>query len=895
MPPSAPFPRTAPYLQVRATVLHHPAQSPDAAAFRAGTHALAELEGVLAELLPRLTDALYRSRDGHPGAFHRDVVLPLRRALHNRRAPRTALLERLGALPERVPELRAWLELRGRLDAARAQVAATAAAALAAEREALGAQCREPAFALAASYSGADLLAAVERAGAGTSGRRARKEEAGVLRHALRAGTRTSPLSWFTAVGWGPLHDGTPAPRSPGAEWGERDLLGATVTSVRTSRTLVAALCEALLSDPRRRARLPHRMAGPARFDGGRAVFARTHAASSFGRFVLTDEDEVAVAASGPLERVTELCRAPRTPARLAAALARPQDLAAASAYVEQLVAAGLLVPVPPVGPHESDPLARLAAWLRDGTDGSDGSDASDVVLAELVDEVADATAKFGAAGPGERARLLTVLRERWTTLLEAAGGVLPGGGRTPTLLTEDVVAARPVPTDGLLDDHDHATLREVAALAELFDLGHVMRRALRDRFVARFGPGGVCHPVWDFGTESVAAWDDTARAALLGTDDDSVELPSGAAELTRLRRAFTEAVRRHAAGAADPDADVVLPPGLVADFGGRLPGSAAVRPVSYAHFLQYDARTRLLCLNHVYGGWGRIGSRFLDLVDPRAGELVAREADRVTAPDARLAQFRPVRGFNANLHPLFLPDEIVSEEYGPQHTQRSRSPIDEADVELFHDPATDQVRLRMRSTGELLEVFYPGLLVPSLLTTRSAPLVHDHPEGVVSFDALVPEVVTEVPGGPLVRTPRLRHRDIVLRRRRWTLTGGTVAALRAALAADGEVPFGAAARWRALLGVPDQLFLHPAKGSAGGGGAGDAGALRRTMSRLAVPKPQFVDLGNALHLRCLDRWLARHPDGVVLEEALPRPGGQDRPVRAVEVVVETYRAGCDA
>ncbi|MFC9291597.1 hypothetical protein, partial [Streptomyces sp. NPDC057052] len=53
---------------------------------------------------------------------------------------------------------------------------------------------------------------------------------------------------------------------------------------------------------------------------------------------------------------------------------------------------------------------------------------------------------------------------------------------------------------------------------------------------------------------------------------------------------------------------------------------------------------------------------------------------------------------------------------------------------------------------------------------------------------------------------------------------------------------------------------------------------------------PQALDLGNALHLRCLGNWLARRSGGVVLEEALPAFGGRDRPARAVESVVETYR-----
>lgn len=880
----APAVRTSSYALVRATTLTHPAQSPDAAAFRAASEELTRLEGALARLAPALADALYASRGGHPDAFHRDVVLPLRRALHNGREPRPALLASLGDLPDRVPALREWLELRERLASRRARLTGPAAAALAAERSALAAQCREPALALAASATSAELLAAVERAGSGAAGRRARKEEPGVLRHAVRAATRSSPVSWYTAVGWGPL-PADPGSREPGGpDWGEGDLPGPAGNRVRAGRGLVTALCEALLADPARRARLPHRMASAARTARGRATFARSRGLAAVGRFAVPGQDEAEVAASAPLERVAELCRTPTTPALLAAALAAPRDRAAAMAYLDQLVDAGLLVPVPPVGAQEPDPLGRLAGWLRAG---------GEAALAGRIDEIADATRKFAVAEPRERTVLLALLRERWTALLASAGRPLPAEDPLPPVLAEDVVARHPVDADGLLTADDHEALREVAALAELYDLGHLVRRALRDRFVARYGRGGVCHPVWDFGPSTVAAWEDTVRDALLSPRDGLGPLPGRAAELVCLRAAFEEEVRERAALREDPDADVVLPAELVGAYAARLPAWAATRPLSYAHFLQRDARRGLLALNHLYGGWGRTGSRFFGLLGPDAVGAVTREVARAAGAGARPVQFRPVQGFNANLQPRFMPEEIVSQEYAPRAAEGGgeRAPLREEDVELFHDEAGDQVRLRLRDTGEPLDVFYPGLLVSGLLPVRDAPLVHDHPEGVVSFASLVPRVVTEVPGGPMVRTPRLRHRHVVLRRRRWKLAPGTVEALRAALAADtagGEVPFAAAARWRALLGLPDQVFLHPPLVTA----AEAAAAPEDPRHRRALPKPQFVDLGNALHLRCLGKWLARHPDGLVLEEALPAPGGREVPARAVEVVVETYRAG---
>ncbi|RST17677.1 hypothetical protein EF908_33915, partial [Streptomyces sp. WAC04770] len=195
---AAPLPRIAPGALVRTTLLSLAAESGAAVTFRAALAELVALEGRLAALAPALGDALYASRAGHTEDFHRDVVLPLRRAVHNGRDPRPALLRRLDGLPDRVPELRAWLAARGRREELLTVLRSGAAPALAAGRSVLAGLCREPAFLRAASFTSADLLRAVVRAGQdGPVDRRARKEEAGVLRHVTRAVARTTPLSAF--------------------------------------------------------------------------------------------------------------------------------------------------------------------------------------------------------------------------------------------------------------------------------------------------------------------------------------------------------------------------------------------------------------------------------------------------------------------------------------------------------------------------------------------------------------------------------------------------------------------------------------------------------------------------------------------------------------------------
>ncbi|MGW5071534.1 lantibiotic dehydratase, partial [Streptomyces cyaneofuscatus] len=443
-----------------------------------------------------------------------------------------------------------------------------------------------------------------------------------------------------------------------------------------------------------------------------------------------------------------------------------------------------------PYAPHDPDPLPRLADWLRSTSAPHDRE------LALRIGDLSAATDEFGTADPGRRAALLATLRDRWVTLLADLGHPVGPDSTRLTVLSEDVVMRRPIRLDGFLGAADHRALGELASLSEVFDLGPAVRRQVRDSFVARYGPGGVCPHVWDFGADADEAWQRASRAAdggAPGTDGDGSTAADGIRRLAALRAELTEAVHRaHADSGGGPHDDVVLPAGLVAGLGSRMPSWATRRPVSYTGFVQ-RASGGVLCVNHVYGGWGRFSSRFLDSLGPEAAQVAATAVSDTLGPGATVAQVRPVSGFNANLHPRFVPEEI-----GPD---RSYASLGMDDVELVHDLHGDEVRVRVKATGAWADVLYAGVFAPLLLQPRLAPLLMDHPHGITDFGALVPRHLTAVPGGDLVRTPRLLHRHLVLRRRRWELAGPTVAVLLGELAAEGEVPVGTVARWRALLG----------------------------------------------------------------------------------------------
>ena len=96
-------------------------------------------------------------------------------------------------------------------------------------------------------------------------------------------------------------------------------------------------------------------------------------------------------------------------------------------------------------------------------------------------------------------------------------------------------------------------------------------------------------------------------------------------------------------------------------------------------------------------------------------------------------------------------------------------------------------------------------------------------------------------------------------------------------------MPAVAAAEWAARLDLPTSVFVIPSRQVM-------PDSTEDYLRYLTQPKPQYVDLTNALHLRTLSKLLGRQDGDVRIEEALPVPGSGNPAGRVVELVAETYR-----
>ncbi|MGV9534811.1 lantibiotic dehydratase [Streptosporangium sandarakinum] len=837
----------APFAVVRRAALPYPERPQQAEPWRAALRELAGLLRTMEAAAPGLADALAASAARHSLDFHRAVVLPLRRDVHNGRVPRESLVARLGDLPERVPGLAGWLaaaRARARLEQ---ELAAGWGDALTAEREVLAGICTAEPLRRAVTLTGRDLLYGVDRtaACAGRPDKRARQAEPTVLRYALRATSKTSPLSWYTSVGLG-WWDGR-----PGCDPQPR-------ACSQVNHVLVTRLLNALLGDPGRRVNLPHRLAPALRERDGRVVYQRDIPQADATHVHAAREERVELALTGPIAfLLRHLRQGERTPRELAELLARniasPAAAQAAGAYVGQMIDVGLIVPVWPVDPQDPDVLGSLARWLETapaaGGVVSDGV-VSDGVVADLL--VADGslagrlaslrerTAAFSSLPAAARPAALAALADDWRETGELVGADLAG---VPVLM-EDVALPRPLPLGAGHGRADLPALARLTPLTMLFDHHLFVRRLVTERFVDLYGSGARV-PLSACTELMSQVW-----SQVLGNRqrDPGIE-------------AAREQVRELISAAGDPHSlDREIPREAVNAAADLLPAWVHARPVSYSYFVQ-PVPGGGLAVNHVYAGFARFTSRFLPQLDPSATAAVTEWLHRVLGPDT--VQYRPVLGFNANLHPM-----VTTREVGEDPRWADLPP---EELDLLHDEDTELVRVVDRATGRPLSVLYLGFLVPYSLPDRTAPLTADLVCGHPALSGLAGRRET----GGVTELGRLTHDGIVLQRRKWKFAGDAATALREAF--RSEHPAVAAARLRARHGLPEHLFAEASTA---------VDSLAGFLRKLRAAKPQYVDLGNALHLRCLPAHLERYPEDIALVEALPVPGTVDEPV--TELIVES-------
>ncbi|MFE6282169.1 lantibiotic dehydratase [Streptomyces sp. NPDC057877] len=838
-----------------------------------------ELSEVLHALVPAAEEAF-------PDDGRRRDLLALRRDLFNNRLPKqpASALGLIGALDAAVAERTGeWVEGRGALERLRSAGGGLLDGELARNRAALRALLGEERLRgglLLASPTLAGRLEPYLRLDAGERpDKRLRKVERSVLSYLYRTVCKTSPFSTFTGVALGTFTDGDDPSVRVRAAWRGR---------VRLNVVVLARFAEQILASPGPRADLPVRLASGWESDEQRVRYVR--------RWVTPGDDDAAVTFDAVRDRLFYLRRS-GTLDRLIALLGEREDLryrelvdwlcaeygadaALGESYVAALLQLGMIrVPCLDTDVHSPDPLRSFQDALRGlGRGWADALAADLGAAAALVEAFTDAD----TAG---RARLLRRLRE---CLGEARRRLGADEAALPqTLLYEDADAGDDVVCGvDAVTGGDGGALRSVERVLPAFDLTAPQRLTFKGFFLARYGRGGRCDDllglVHDFHEDFFDQYlSFTAKRVPFDARGEYVAEENwlGLGEIRALdrgRRAFIGRMRelweRHTG-----EGDLLLEDEHLTEVANELGGlRAPFTPQS--HHLQVAAENgeRLLVLNRSYGGLSFPFSRFTHVWDgagPGVSGALREQAAEFTPPGAVLAELTggPVTS-NLNLHGRLTDYQIVCP--GETSTVPEECRIGLDDLRLEHDEAEDRLVLRSGRLGREVIPVYLGYLVPLALPEIPRTLLLLSPTSMAPLD-----VWAGVPHGPerqgVTRRPRVRHGNLVLARRGWFTTAGSLP--RSTPGTPGEEAFLAWRRWRRLHGLPARVFATVSRGPRGGAGA----------------KPQYVDFDSPLSLTAFEALVTSPDDRVELRETLPAEDGlhvvSERGSHVAELSVETF------
>lgn len=866
----------APYLLLRInpTAADEPA---DADGDRERFAEAGELAAAQRQAAEKLSDLLYALAGTCDRDVRHDIVLPLRRAIHNQRLPqrldRAAIREVVGE-----PAVETWLDNQERLETLRAELVAAHPERLARERAWLRAVLDDEDLRRSLAMSSELLPEAADKYRAAPweqVKKNTRKSEQSLLRYAMRARTKTSPYSRYTVAGF-----------MPETVQGRAETIGPVTSELEFNRGLLRRIEAKLRHLPAVRDAMRFHPSVGLRLEDGKFIAIGNQerlgpeAAEISARY---GEAKVIVPANAASIALVEWLRAEdrasATFAELAGFITARVPGAGpevAAAFVAKLCDFGVLAAEPIVDDQTPDAIGELDRRLAD----FDAEPAVAAVRAELG-RAEEAKRLFATAGPSERARLLRTGKAACVAALAALGD--EDAAPEPVWFEDAVLEPactsiadwRPV-----LDDCER-----LLDLLHVFDEQHVFSRVLNHRFTARFGVGGVCESLDELGDLYLPAYDDALQITE-GFDHELIGADPVLARLIPLRaRVVADLADRLLQPPAgdDPAEPLDIEPALEAIAREPLPSWVTESPASHGVFMQPLGGNPPAgaVLNKIYNGWGNYISRFLTHAD---GEVVerARRTVREHLPEGVTAEFRPVQGFNANIHPLLTEAELDWDGTGAA----DRLPLDR--LVARHDPARDRVVLWDPVEEQWVNSLYLGFLIPYFLPSRLVPLTAMSGSGSIFFEPQVSADRSPSVDRTGVRHYRaLRFRSIRLARARWHIPSGSFPRPEPGEAeADYFLRLG---EWRTALGIPDHVFVHPPAPELNPGNVNDYfGAYMDNR------KPQYVDLLGRLHVRHLDRLLAHQPGtDIVVEEALPGPG-EHFPVggsgHAAEVVADFYR-----
>ena len=539
--------------------------------------------------------------------------------------------------------------------------------------------------------------------------------------------------------------------------------------------------------------------------------------------------------------------------------------------FVSKLLKLQFLVPA--IERFDQEPLlpSLLGELRKMQTRGSEHLLASLENIAALIEP-------FESATEVQRPAIFRQLETLLKTLSSDAGVVLPARTLTPALFEDCYVDGPALKLNGSVLEPVMADLYSLLELAPALDFNQVMQSLIAEHFIERFGRNGLCENVPEFlnnvmdiyfGPESEI---DFARMAHLHEQQKNSNVGRGLLEVRKLYYNLLT-------NASVEDGVIYLDRCCIDDITGHMPPAVKNRPLSQSftgHVVHRQGDQPIFVLNQILPGASGLMSRFFNGASPAE---VARVTNylKLIAPTGRPVEIPAVFGFNANLHPMLLVEELEVPGISCGYEASSKIPI--RDLTIRYCEHAD--RIVLQHDGQPIDPVYLGFMAPSLLPRRIRPLTMTTTQNKILYISRDLERLRGATPGQVTLLPRVMVGQVCISRKMHVFPLDQ----RPDPSIDDCAFFVAVRHWRKAWDLPQIAFwrLLPRYPDANTDGVPLSPQQGREVALAGQAefdptafKPAFIDFDDPIHVRIFRRALSRNQFDLAIEEALPGPGDHD-------------------
>jgi hypothetical protein len=513
--------------------------------------------------------------------------------------------------------------------------------------------------------------------------------------------------------------------------------------------------------------------------------------------------------------------------------------------------------------------------------------------LAPSIGNLLERSNHFATASTSERLTILAQLDASYEDLLRYLGS--NDRPPKPTLYEDSSFASQKL----RLQRHDWdcfvEPLAEVQRLSALFDPLLIPKVTFRALFKRRFGAGGRCSDVQEMSDYFHEIFYFPFNRTDNGRNNFRERLGSGSLNLLRVpevqqildaQHAYTEQLWALLARKSDAH-EVIIPQDWIETFGGV--AAKQYNTLANSFFVQRVDSTEddpLLVLNHIYTGFGCMLSRYCYMFD-KAGEnsLHAALHEVASSRDTQELIYAEIQGgyqTNLNQHPVITQFELLCP--GESGTLPVSRQIHLAELRLEHDSLRDDVYLYCERLGRRVVPLYLGMMHPLALPSLQKTLTLFSPPPIMGPGH--DDDKDEALGSEMRYAPRLRSRNIVLRRGSWTCSLSSLPA-RSPETTDFQHLLAVQA-WKQQHALPERGFITIFAAQD------KASDEEPTGAGLDTSKPLFFDFKAPSCIFLLDKMIAGKSGRLRFTEALPLPEGAsfsaDRKQYVSEFILEIHQ-----